>query len=94
MHAHDGRDHLDGRIMSGGKCLASLAMGRPLLSQHIIKAFNFQAISCLHISPGEYRPCEVSVGTHAPPDFYRVPALMDDFVNVVIATGTKPMLLF
>jgi Fic family protein len=58
-------------------------MGRPLLSQHIIKAFNFQAITCLHISPGEYRPCPVKVGDHTPPDYYRVPALMDDFVNVV-----------
>ena len=63
--------------------LASLAMGRPFLSQHIIKAFNFQAITCLHINPGEYRPCHVSVGAHTPPEFYRVPALMDDFVNVV-----------
>lgn len=63
--------------------LASLAIGRPVLSQHIIKAFNFQAITCLHIDAGEYRPCPVTVGAHTPPDFYRVPALMDDFVNVV-----------
>jgi hypothetical protein len=63
--------------------LASLAMGRPVLSQHIIKAFNFQAITCLHIDAGEYRPCPVTVGAHTPPDFYRVPALMDDFINVV-----------
>jgi fido (protein-threonine AMPylation protein) len=62
---------------------ASLAMGRPLLSQHIIKAFNFQAITCLHINAGEYRPCPVQVGSHQPPEFYRVPALMDDFVNLV-----------
>jgi fido (protein-threonine AMPylation protein) len=63
--------------------LASLAMGRPFLSQHIIQAFNFQAITCLHIKAGEYRPCHVEVGDHKPPDFYRVPALMDDFVNIV-----------
>ena len=63
--------------------LASLAIGRPVLSQHIIKAFNFQAITCLHIDAGEYRPCPVTVGARTPPDFYRVPALMDDFVNVV-----------
>ena len=63
--------------------LASLAMGRPFLSQHIIQAFNFQAITCLHIKAGEYRPCPVTVGVHTPPDFYRVPALMDDFVNMV-----------
>ena len=62
---------------------AALAMGRPFLSQHIIKAFNFQAITCLHINAGEYRPCPVTVGKHQPPDFYRVPALMDDFVNTV-----------
>src|SRR5262249_51564875 len=35
------------------------------------------------INPGEYRPCPVSVGAHTPPEFYRVPALMDDLVNVV-----------
>ena len=65
---------------------ATIAMGRPFLSQHVIKAFNFQAITCLHISPGEFRPCEVSVGKHTPPPFYRVPALMDDFVNQVNRT--------
>ena len=27
---------------------AALALQRPVLSQHIIKAFNFQAITCLH----------------------------------------------
>lgn len=62
---------------------ASLEMGRPFLSQHVIKAFNFQAITCLHTSPGEYRPCYVEVGDHVPPAHHRVPALMDDFVNLV-----------
>lgn len=62
---------------------ASLEMGRPFLSQHVIKAFNFQAITCLHTNPGEYRPCPVTVGAHVPPDHYRVPALMDDFINLV-----------
>ena len=62
---------------------ASLDMGKPFLSQHVIKAFNFQAITCLHTNPGEYRPCEVTVGTHRPPAHYRVSALMDDFVNTV-----------
>jgi hypothetical protein len=60
---------------------ASLNMGRPFLSQNVIKALNFQAITCLHIAPGEYRPCPVAVGKHTPPPHYRVPALMDDFVN-------------
>ena len=74
---------------------ASLGMGRPFLSQHVIKAFNFQAITCLHTSPGEYRPYPVSVGEHAPPDHYRVPALMDDFVNVVNRNwdSTDPVVL-
>lgn len=62
---------------------ASLKMGRPFLSQHIIKAFNFQAITCLHIAPGAYRPCSVEVGQHRPPQHYRVASLMDDFVNQV-----------
>lgn len=62
---------------------AALDIQRPFLSQHVIKAFNFQAITCLHINPGEYRPCGVEVGEHKPPPFYRVPALMDDFVNYV-----------
>lgn len=62
---------------------ASLDMGRPFLSQHVIKSFNFHAITCLHIAPGEYRPCRVTVGLHEPPPFYTVAALMDDFVNRV-----------
>jgi fido (protein-threonine AMPylation protein) len=62
---------------------ASLKVGKPFLSTHIIKALNFQAITCLHTSAGEFRPCEVTVGTHSPPRFYLVQALMDDFVNTV-----------
>lgn len=63
--------------------VASLEMGRPFLSQHVIKALNFQAITCLHTHAGEYRPCPVYVGDYTPPDHYRVQALMDDFVNTV-----------
>ena len=63
--------------------VASLEMGRPFLSQHVIRALNFHAITCLHTSPGEYRPCEVNVGDYNPPAHYRVHALMDDFVNSV-----------
>ena len=62
---------------------ASLDMGKPFLSQQVIKAFNFHAITCLHAYAGEYRPCQVAVGTHVPPAHYRVQALMDDFVNTV-----------
>ena len=63
--------------------LASLDIGRPFLSQHVIKALNFHAITCLHTNPGEYRPCPVHVGPYNPPQHYRVAALMDDFVNLV-----------
>lgn len=62
---------------------ASLKVGKPFLSTHIIKALNFQAISCLHTNAGEFRPCQVEVGDHKPPPFYLVQALMDDFVNTV-----------
>jgi Fic family protein len=66
----------------------SLAVGRPFLSSHVIKAFNFQAITCLHTNAGEYRPCPVTVGAggptpYQPPEQHRVQALMDDFVNTV-----------
>lgn len=59
------------------------AIGRPFLSEHVIKALNFQAITCLHTNAGEYRPCPVVVGVHKPPEHYRVDALMEDFVNMV-----------
>ena len=66
---------------------AALAMGKPFLSQHVIKAMNFHAITCLHVSPGEYRPCPVQVGhgenSYTPPMHFQVPALMDDLVNTV-----------
>lgn len=63
--------------------LAALDINKPFLSQVVIKALNFHAITCLHVNAGEYRPCPVFVGQHKPPDAYRVPALMDDFVNEV-----------
>ncbi|PDS68069.1 Fic family protein [Rhizobium phaseoli] len=62
---------------------SSLEIGRPFLSQHVIKALNFQAITCLHTNAGEYRPCPVEVRDYHPPEHYRVGALMDDFVNSV-----------
>ncbi|WP_457442496.1 Fic family protein [Roseateles sp. P5_E4] len=62
---------------------ASLAVGRPFLSAEVIRALNFHAITCLHTSAGEYRPCLVTVGSHNPPPHYRVPALMEDFINTV-----------
>lgn len=65
---------------------ASLAVQRPFLSSHVIKAFNFQAITCLHTNAGEFRPCPVTVGDYEPPAHFRVQALMDDFVNIVNRT--------
>jgi hypothetical protein len=62
---------------------AALESGKPYLSQNVIKALNFHAIACLHVNAGEYRPCEVVVGKHQPPQMFRVNALMDDFVNDV-----------
>jgi fido (protein-threonine AMPylation protein) len=61
----------------------SLELGRPFLSSHVLKALNFQAITCLHTNAGEYRPCAVTVGSYHPPEHFRVQALMDDFVNQV-----------
>ena len=63
--------------------LAALEVNKPFLSQAVIRALNFHAITCLHVNAGEYRPCPVVVGNHTPADYYRVPALMDDFVNEV-----------
>lgn len=60
-----------------------LEVGRPYLSQHVVKALNFQAITCLHTNAGEYRPCPVTVGDYDPPEHYRVQASMDDFINLV-----------
>jgi fido (protein-threonine AMPylation protein) len=62
---------------------ASLQTQRTFLSTHIIKALNFQAITCLHTNAGEFRPCPVSVGKIEPPPAYLVQAFMDDFVNGV-----------
>lgn len=72
--------------------VASLQLGRPFLSTQLLKALNFQAIACLHVCAGEYRPCDVRVvdgtgtTTYQPPDPYRVTALMDDFINTVNRT--------
>ena len=43
----------------------SMKVQRAFLSSHIIKALNFQAITCLHTYAGEYRPCRVTVGPGA-----------------------------
>ena len=63
--------------------LAALAVDRPFLSQTVVKAINHHAIACLHSCAGEYRPCPVKVGEYTPPEHYRIPDLMHDFVNTV-----------
>ena len=67
--------------------VAALDVNRPYLSQTVIKALNFHAITCLHANAGEYRPCAVDVGhgesKYEPPAHFRVQALMDDFINEV-----------
>ncbi len=62
---------------------SSISLGRPFLSQQLLKALNFHCIACLHTNAGEFRPCSVHVGDYEPPAHYRVQAQMDDFVNMV-----------
>lgn len=62
---------------------AAVSLQRPMISTAIIKTLNMHAIACLHVSAGEYRPCEVDVGGYKPPDYYRIPELMNEFVNEV-----------
>ncbi|MEO7466736.1 MAG: Fic family protein [Sphingobium limneticum] len=61
----------------------SIALGQPMLSIEVIKALNYHAISCLHVSAGEFRPCPVTVGDYEPPMHFQVPALMQMFTNQV-----------
>ena len=63
--------------------IAAFDINRLHLSQTVIKALNYQVIACLHTNAGDYRPCQVQVGTHTPPAHYRVGALMEDFVDTV-----------
>ena len=66
----------------------AISVNQRMISTVLIKALNYHAIACLHVKAGEYRPCEVKVPGYKPPEQYRVPALMDDFVNVVNAYWT------
>ena len=69
--------------------LSSLGLGRPMLSTEAILALNYHALACLHSYAGVYRPCPVFIGppgappTRVPPEHFRVPALMDLFVDEV-----------
>lgn len=70
---------------------AAIAVNRPMISTAIIKALNVHAVSCLHVNAGEYRPGRVYVGSdeeddpdaYHPPHHYRVPELMNSFINEV-----------
>ena len=50
----------------------ALHFNRKVLSQAIINALNYQAIACLHVNAGQYRPCPVTVGSYRPPAHCRV----------------------
>ena len=67
---------------------ACQSMNRSMISAEVIKALNYHAIASLHVSAGQWRPCAVHTmrpdGTrHDYPDFYRVPALMEAFIDEV-----------
>jgi hypothetical protein len=62
---------------------AALTTDQGFLSHSVLKALNFHAIACLHPSAGQYRPCQVKVGPHMPPEHFRVDAMMEHFVNLV-----------
>lgn len=64
---------------------ASVTLNRPMLSLEVILALNFHAISCLHANAGQLRPCNVIVGggDFEPVPHFRVPALMNLFVDEV-----------
>ena len=54
-----------------------------MISTAIIAALNAHAIACLHVNAGQYRPCQVTVGDYTPPEYYRVPELMNAFIDEV-----------
>ena len=62
---------------------AAIETNQTFLSNVLIKALNFHAITCLHTTAGQYRPCEVQVGNHVPPAHFRVSSLMENFINAV-----------
>ena len=60
---------------------AAIDAGQPMISSAVIKALNFHAVACLHVSAGEYRPCPVQVGDYVPPEHFQVPELMNMLIN-------------
>lgn len=61
----------------------SVQINRTNLSHELIKALNYHAIACLHVSAGEYRPCRVTVGNHVPVEHWQVPTQMNMFIDEV-----------
>lgn len=61
---------------------AAIALNRTL-SLEVVKALNYHAISCLHVSAGQFRPCAVTVGNHLPIQFWQVPSQMEMFIDDV-----------
>ena len=64
-----------------------LGVGRPFLSQTVIKSVNLRTIAGHHSSAVEYHPCDVFAGEYEPPAQYRGITLMDDFANMVNRPG-------
>ncbi|VUX45873.1 conserved hypothetical protein [Candidatus Defluviicoccus seviourii] len=78
---------------------AAISLNLPIFSSEIIKALNAHAIACLHECAGQYRQCQVHVGTgcdrYNPPHHDDVGGMMDDFVEEVegLWDGTNALLL-
>lgn len=70
---------------------SAIRLKQPFLSQTVIRALNYHSIACLHPYAGQYRPHDVHVGDGVDrfdaPEHYRVPTLMDDFVNQINRLG-------
>lgn len=63
--------------------MASIEVKRRTISAALIRALNYHAVACLHVKAGEYRPCHVTTPSLDPPQFHRVPALMEHFIDEV-----------
>lgn len=63
--------------------IASLELGRPMISLEVILSLNFHAITCLHGNAGLLRPCQVTVGNYVPPPPWEVPSRISMFIDEV-----------
>ncbi len=62
---------------------AALGVGHRKVSAGIINALNYHAIACLHRGAGELRIVPIEVGGYRPPHHDQVPALMDEFIELL-----------